>query len=113
MHFGVRLKEERRRLGLGQAEFAAQVGSDAAKQSLYERGQRQLRAAYLARLDSVGVDLLYVLTGRRSESGVLGEDATALATAYLSLPEPLRGPVEDFVARLGQFVAKEPPGSKG
>jgi transcriptional regulator with XRE-family HTH domain len=106
MSFGARLKEERRRLGLKQAEFAALVGTDMPRQSLYERGERQLRAAYLARLDSAGVDLLYVLTGRRSEVAALGEDATAIIAAYLSLPGPLREPVERFVGELTRYVEK-------
>ena len=38
MTFGARLKEERRRLGLKQAEFADLVGTDVPKQSLYENG---------------------------------------------------------------------------
>lgn len=37
MSLGARLKEERRRLGLKQAEFAALVGTDMPRQSLYER----------------------------------------------------------------------------
>ncbi len=100
MTFGARLKEERRRLGLRQAEFAALVGTDAPRQSLYERGERQLRAAYLARIEAVGVDLAYVVTGRRSEGAPLGEEAAAFIAAWLSLPPGPREIVRRFVADL-------------
>ena len=87
MNFGVRLAEERKRLGLKQAEFAALVGTDVPKQSLYENGRRELRADYLARLADAGVDVIYVLTGERMEGGRLGEQATRLLSAFLCLPE--------------------------
>ena len=107
MSFGTRLKEERKRLGFKQAEFAALVGTDVPKQSLYENDKRQLRAGYLARLEPVGVDILYVITGRRSQ-GVLGEEESAFLTAFLGLPEALREPVERLIADLTQYVELGP-----
>jgi transcriptional regulator with XRE-family HTH domain len=87
MSFGARLAEERKRLGLKQAEFAALVGTDVPKQSLYENDRRELRADYLARLADANVDVIYVLTGHRMEGGRLNEQATRLLSAYLCLPE--------------------------
>ena len=104
MGFGARLKEERIRLGFKQAEFAELVGTDVPKQSLYENDRRQLRARYLARLEPVGVDLLYVVTGRRSGSALLGEDATAFLAGYLGLPEELREPVERLMGDLARSM---------
>jgi transcriptional regulator with XRE-family HTH domain len=112
MSFGARLREERKRLGFKQAEFAALVGSDTPKQSLYENGHRNLRAGYLARIETVGVDLFYVLTGRRSE-GALGEEATAFLAAYLALPEHLREPVQRLIDDLRHYVEQGPsPGGR-
>ncbi len=108
MTFGARLKEERKRLGLKQAEFAALVGTDVPKQSLYENGHRTLRAAYLARIEPAGVDLLYVLTGRRSEAVPLGDKAGAFLTFYLGLPDELRQQVERLVVDLSDYVEKGP-----
>jgi transcriptional regulator with XRE-family HTH domain len=108
MSFGARLKEERKRLGLKQAEFAALVGTDVPKQSLCENGHRQLRAGYLARIEPAGVDLLYVLTGRRSEGVPLGENASAFLAAYLDLPEELRESVERLVGDLLRHAGEEP-----
>ena len=107
MNFGPRLKEERKRLGLKQAEFAALVDTDMPKQSLYERGQRQLRADYLSRLAPVGVDILYVLTGRRSGDS-LGEDASEFLGTYLALPPELREPAEQLMADLTRYVEEGP-----
>ena len=107
MSFGARLKEERTRLGLKQVEFAALVGTDAPKQSLYENDRRALRAAYLARLEPVGVDLLYVITGRRSESVSLGKEASGFLSAYLGLPQELRKNLERLVRDLSRFVEQE------
>ncbi|HEX8622240.1 MAG TPA: helix-turn-helix transcriptional regulator [Allosphingosinicella sp.] len=108
MSFGARLKEERRRLGFRQAEFAALAGTDVPKQSLYENDRRQLRAGYLARLEPIGVDLLYVLTGRRSEGGLLGEQASAVLAAYLALPDALRESVERLLGDLSRYMEPGP-----
>jgi transcriptional regulator with XRE-family HTH domain len=94
MSFGTRLAEERRRLGLKQGEFAKLVGTNVPKQSLYENNKRELRASYLSRLPEAGVDVVYVLTGRRGGEGSLGHGASALLTAYLELPADMRQALE-------------------
>jgi transcriptional regulator with XRE-family HTH domain len=96
MGFGERLAEERKRLGQRQAEFARRVGTDVPKQSLYENDRRELRAEYLARLVEADVDVVYVLTGRRSGAEWLGSDASDLLSAYLALPPELRRVLEDL-----------------
>lgn len=106
MGFGARLAEERKRLGLKQAEFASLVGTDVPKQSLYENDRRELRADYLARLAAAKVDVGYVLTARRSEGEWLGDDASALLSAYLGLPAELRQSVLRFIADLGGYVSR-------
>src|SRR6185503_7694218 len=100
MGFGARLAEERKRLGLKQAEFASLVGTDVPKQSLYENDRRELRADYLSRLAGAKVDVGYVLTAKRSEGAWLGAEAGALLSAYLALPPPLQQAVLTFVADL-------------
>jgi transcriptional regulator with XRE-family HTH domain len=104
MSFGTRLGEERRRLGLKQAEFAALVGTNVPKQSLYENDKRELRADYLTRLPEAGVDVLYVLTGQRGEQGRLHQHASDLLTAYLALPPEMRRAIDALAHTLrGQF----------
>ena len=106
MTFGARLAEERKRLGLKQAEFAALVGTDVPKQSLYENDRRELRADYLARLADAEVDVVYVLTGARMESGALGPQASDLLSCFLRLPEDLQQALGEFAARLSQHVSQ-------
>jgi transcriptional regulator with XRE-family HTH domain len=100
MSFGSRLAEERKRLGLKQADFAALVGTDVPKQSLYENDRRELRAEYLAKLVEAEVDVVYILSGRRNGAGALGDGASALLSAYLALPASLQRSLEDFVGAL-------------
>ena len=106
MSFGARLGEERKRLGFKQAEFASLVGTDVPKQSLYENDRRALRAAYLSRIAAVGVDVLYVLTGRRSE-GWLDESKTEFLAVWLGLPAELQAPLARLLADLGR-LGEEP-----
>jgi transcriptional regulator with XRE-family HTH domain len=97
---GSRLAEERKRLGLKQAAFAALVGTDMPKQSLYENDRRELRADYLARLAEADFDILYILTGRRREGAWLEAGPSELLSAYLSLPADLQAALEGFARAL-------------
>ena len=105
MGFGARLAEERKRLGLKQAEFASLVGTDVPKQSLYENDRRELRADYLARLAAAKVDVGYVLTAKRSEGSWLSEEASALLSSYLALPPELQAALQGFIADLNTYLA--------
>ncbi|HEV2747190.1 MAG TPA: helix-turn-helix transcriptional regulator [Allosphingosinicella sp.] len=104
MGFGVRLAEERKRLGLKQTEFAKRVGTDVAKQSLYENDRRELRADYLARLADAGIDVFYILTGQRSDGQWLSAGASDLLSAYLGLPPDMQQALLTLAQTLrGQF----------
>lgn len=100
MSFGTRLAEERKRLGLKQAEFAELVGTDVPKQSLYENDRRELRADYLARLAHADVDIVYVLTGKRSEGDWLEEGPSDLLSCYLALPPEMQEALEGLARSL-------------
>jgi transcriptional regulator with XRE-family HTH domain len=115
MGFGARLAEERKRLGLKQAEFASLVGTDVPKQSLYENDRRELRADYLSRLSAAKVDVGYVLTGRRSEGDWLGDDASLLVSTYLALPPELKEALLGFLGDLKAFIGngQSRPASSG
>ena len=108
MSFGARLAEERKRLGLKQAEFADLVGTDVPKQSLYENDRRELRADYLARLADAKVDIVYILTGRRSEGEWLGSGPSELLSAYMSLPAEVQQALEDLARALREQFTREP-----
>lgn len=65
---GLRLKEERKRLGLSQAALSVVGGVSRDSQAGYESGRSDAGTAYLAAIASAGVDVMYILTGVRSES---------------------------------------------
>ena len=100
MSFGKRLADERKRLGLKQAEFADLVGTDVPKQSLYENDRRELRADYLARLAQANVDIVYVLTGRRGEGDWLDDGPSDLLSCYLALPSDMQVALEGLARAL-------------
>lgn len=66
--FGERLRSERNRLGLAQAEFGAKVGVSKTSQFNYEAGDRSPDAEYLVRAAALGVDVTYVLTGQHLDT---------------------------------------------
>lgn len=107
--FGARLAEERKRLGLKQADFAALVGTDVPKQSLYENDHRELRAEYLCRLAEAEVDVMYVLTGHRNAGVKLSEHSTRMTAAYLCLPEATQRAFADLMEVVRQEVAGAEP----
>jgi transcriptional regulator with XRE-family HTH domain len=109
MTFGARLAEERKRLGLKQAEFAALVGTDVPKQSLYENDRRELRADYLARLADAGVDVVYILTSRRSDGDWISDRASDLLTSYLSLPPDMQEALVGFAEKLSDRFNEATP----
>jgi len=66
MTFGERLKEERKRLGMNQTEFALLGGIVKFTQLTYEKGDSTPNLEYLAKLEMAGVDAYYILTGKRT-----------------------------------------------
>ncbi|WHS62247.1 helix-turn-helix transcriptional regulator [Pseudomonas sp. G2-4] len=69
MTIGERLKEERSRLGLSQTDLGAAGGVGKTTQINYEKGAGTPDAKYLAAVEGLGVDVLYVVTGQRSSMG--------------------------------------------
>jgi len=63
LKIGDRLRLERLRLGLNQADFAALAGVTKTSQFNYEKGERSPDANYLAALQPHGVDIHFVVTG--------------------------------------------------
>lgn len=67
MGIGKRLREERERVGATQTTFAGELGLSLNTQSNYERDLRSPDALYLAAAATKGVDVLYVITGSRTD----------------------------------------------
>lgn len=64
--YGERLKHERLRLKLTQAQMAHAGGVKRQAQGFYERDVTLPRAPYLAAITLLGVDVLYIITGRHT-----------------------------------------------
>lgn len=79
---GPRLRQERHRLKLSQSALGAAGGVETNAQSNYESGVRSPKVDYLLRIAGVGVDIVYVLTGKRS----LDIDADEVAEAEKTDP---------------------------
>lgn len=79
--------EERRRLGLSQADAAAACGVSREMWGKYERGAASPGCDVLAAFSSVGADALYILTGRREQPAL--EDIKTLTAAIEVIEEAL------------------------
>lgn len=66
LKIGERLKQERVRLGFNQADFAQVGGVAKTSQFNYEKGERSPDALYLAKVATVGADVLYIVSGHRT-----------------------------------------------
>lgn len=66
MNLGSRLKTERERLGFSQTDFAALAGASKHSQINWEKGAAAPNATVLAAWAAHGMDVLYVVTGQRS-----------------------------------------------
>ncbi|WP_199796463.1 helix-turn-helix domain-containing protein [Ectopseudomonas mendocina] len=108
MGIGERLKEERERIGLNQTEFAAKAGASKNSQYNYEKGERSPDAAYLAAADEMGVDVLYVVTGRRTPeaSSSFNGDEVDLVEHYRQLPEGDRHHTHKMVTALAEMARR-------
>lgn len=84
---GKNLRTERVRLGLNQTKLAEIGGVSKATQVAYEADSTRPDSAYLARVAEVGVDVYWLLTGRRLVPGVQWEllfDVLALIDEWIA-----------------------------
>lgn len=79
VNIGDRLKEERERLRMTQESFSVAGGAGKRAYIRYEQGERLPDAGFLAAISASGVDVLYVLTGRREKQPMAQAQATASA----------------------------------
>jgi transcriptional regulator with XRE-family HTH domain len=81
---GETLKSERLRLGMNQDDFAAAGGVKKRTQISYEQDERCPDGLYFRALAAIGVDVQYILTGRRSSIALTTEE-NELLTGYRQL----------------------------
>lgn len=108
LNIGDRLREERVRLGFNQADFAAVAGVAKTSQFNYEKGERSPDAAYLAAVGEKGVDVLYVVTGKRtpSDADAISEAEADLLEHFRLLPEGEQGYTRTMIAALAEKAGR-------
>lgn len=79
MTIGDRLREERNRLGMIQADAAKAGGLGYTTYLGYEKGDRFPGADALEKWHAFGFDVLYVVTGVRNGAALSNEDSSLLA----------------------------------
>lgn len=89
MTIGERLKEERKRLALTQPQLAEACGVGKRAQINFEGGDNWPGGAYLAKAAQLGIDVIYVLTGKR-EGALDPEEQRVLAGWRNASPEAQR-----------------------
>lgn len=105
---GERLREERDRLGLNQTDFGTQAGVSRGTQKAYELESSSPDIRYLMTLQTMGVDVNYVLTGARisTEGGSLTADEAGLLEYYRQLPEGDRAQTKRMVTALAEMAGR-------
>lgn len=97
---GMRLREERERLGLKQEDLALPGGVNRNTQGSYERGVRNPDTAYLAGVSVLGVDLLYVISGQRTVTDGLSPDEAELIQRYRAIPDEDQRSIRRFLGAM-------------
>ncbi|EHZ7707867.1 helix-turn-helix domain-containing protein [Salmonella enterica] len=82
---GDRIREERKKLKLSQAEFAVSAGCSRNAQAIYERGESLPGSAYLVKLSEMGIDVQYILTGHRAPLADISTEERALVENYRAM----------------------------
>ncbi|EAB4161848.1 helix-turn-helix transcriptional regulator [Salmonella enterica] len=94
-YIGTRLREERERVGLSQPAMGEIGGVTKLTQLNYEKGDRMPDAAYLSILHAtLGIDVLYILTGVRTPTPdgtvSVSSEERALLDNYRAMDEAAR-----------------------
>ena len=105
-----RLREVREALGLSQQALAERCGITARSQRNYESGERLPDAAYLAAIAAAGADVLYILTGQRSQPVPPAQELPRQEQEWLALYRNSSEEVRTALKAAGDALAK--PASK-
>lgn len=118
INIGERLRLERKRLKLNQSSFGESVGVLQKTQSSYEKDKRKPDSEYLCRASEIGVDITYVITGKRNDAllsesermmlQLWREASPAIQSASLAVLGSGSVPVEDErfkKATIGQHIS--------
>lgn len=94
-----------------QGRFARRIGLTQGKLSTLEMGTREPKAEDLAAAAIAGIDVQYVLIGKRSVGDPIEPAAARLMKDYFSLPNYLKEVAQKMMAMLANDVSRIPAGS--
>ncbi|QEU31520.1 MULTISPECIES: helix-turn-helix domain-containing protein [Pseudomonas] len=105
---GLRLKEERVRLGLTQPQLAAIGGVGKVTQIKYEKNNGHPDTGYLSAIAEAGIDVIYVLTGQHIEQAglVLSPYDSEMLGYIRNLPEAERETARNVLRSLSGAAKK-------
>jgi transcriptional regulator with XRE-family HTH domain len=83
---GIRITQERKRLGYSQAALSAKLGKATLTQISYESDETRPDADYFFSLDELGADIYYIITGRQLEA-LKEDDERQLLADFRSFDE--------------------------
>ena len=111
LFIGSRLREERERLGMTQIAFAEMADVSLRAEQDWERGKSAPKADFLAVAAARGVDVLYVVTGKRAlpRESTLSIGERELLANYDAADEKGRAVIEtaaNFAAQAGEQSRK-------
>lgn len=108
---GARLREERERLGPSQAEMSAATGVKPRTYQDWERGIASVSAEFLSLAATLGLDVLYVVTGvRSSEAKGLDPLRRAVLDSFDRCSPEKQIEAVQYMALLAAGVAPGPSG---
>lgn len=104
---GARLRQERERLGLSQRAFGETGGVEANAQGKYESGERTPKGDYLAAVAELGVDVLYVLLGRKTpnHTALLSDSEETVIACYRTLQKEDQDAIRRLTTTLAELSA--------
>ncbi|WP_081741869.1 helix-turn-helix domain-containing protein [Pseudomonas sp. LAIL14HWK12:I9] len=103
---GDRLREERVRLGLSQEDLAQAGGVNRNTQGSYERGVRNPDSTYLLGVAPLGVDVGFVLFGKRSLDTGLSVEEAQIVEQYRHIPEQDQRALRRFLKAMFDDVSQ-------
>lgn len=98
--FGERLRSERIKLMKTQSEFSALAATSSQTQMRYETGQSFPKLEYLFELSKHGVDIGYIVTGRRND-GSMGSLDQSLLDQFNALKDDQKAALMHLIGVMG------------
>lgn len=107
---GMRLQDERKRLGYSQEDFSLLMGVSRRTQVSYETRDKNAGLIYLSKAQAKGLDIYYIISGNAitAEEQQLSESEADLLKAYRNLDQQEK----DSLMTIAHLLAKSSSSTK-